>query len=200
MRLKCKRGEKRENELSAIQGNPKRRKLMAAQGARHPFKKPNTWCPLLELDLATWLEKAEQRCIRAGKIKLLIESNKRRTLRRMETYQLDIAMMDLPEWWAKMEMDLATTCEEPVPNPDLEAEGARHPCTTPNSRSTQLETDELVLTTTYLEMNLDGVAGRRAVANPEIQQCPINNKNSEVQGARHPWRNIEREADKLKKN
>ena len=38
-----------------------------------------------------------------------------------------------------MEMDLATTCKEPVPNP-----------------------------------------------NPEIQQCPINYKNSQVLGARHP--------------
>ena len=112
----------------------------------------------MELDLATWLEKAEQRCIRAGTNKLMIDSNKRRTLRRMETYQLDIAMMDLPEWWGKMEMDLATRCEEPVPNPDLGAEGARHRCTTPNSRSTQLETDDLVLPTTFLEMNLDGVA------------------------------------------
>ena len=61
--------------------NPK----LGAQGARHPFNKPNSCFHLEKLDLATWLKNAEESCVRTRNISKLIENNRNRTLRKMET-------------------------------------------------------------------------------------------------------------------
>ena len=46
-----------------------------------------------------WWNWAEERCIRAGKLRARLENDRRRVLRRMESRDLDMILEDGPEWW-----------------------------------------------------------------------------------------------------
>ena len=51
------------------------------------------------MDLGLWWEVSEGMCQRAGRLKKILELDKQRVLRRMETLELDRIISDLPAWW-----------------------------------------------------------------------------------------------------
>ena len=87
-----------------------------------------------EVELGTWLEMAEGRCMRAGKLKSLLKKDQERMIRRMETLEEDQLLESLGTWWSKV---LIIPEEQLLGGgaADLKglAEGARHPMKKPNT-------------------------------------------------------------------
>ena len=101
---------------------------------------------VMVMDLQLYLSKAEERCMRVGMLKLQLERDKARMLRRMECLEWDRIASELPAWWNRMKeenLSLASPGEEDdhqsllsshdddVTRTILVGVGARHPINKP---------------------------------------------------------------------
>ena len=104
-------------------------------------------------------------------MKRLLEENRARTVRRMETYNLDSVLLDLRDWWTRM--------GDSSMIPRQSAQGAGHQSGIGSGNSSELGMENRTVPNADVAIGLPTGKDRRSVPSTDIQP-------DEELGARHP--------------